>query len=66
LPPGGATDVVIGGDHDISAHACLGDMHEGAFSGIHFAVRLSATGGGEPSTLVRDEIMSETLSAAQD
>jgi hypothetical protein len=63
LPPGRTKDIAIGGDHDITAHECLGDMHETAFSGIHFAVRLIATAGpGAASVeIVRDEAMKEEL-----
>nr|WP_294507299.1 hypothetical protein [uncultured Rhodopila sp.] len=61
IPPGRSKDVAIGGDRDISAHDCLGDMHEMAFSAIHFAVRLAATLGGESAglELMRDQPMTE-------
>ena len=45
LPPGHTRQIAIGGDHDITLHDCLGDMHEAAFSAIHFSVRLIATVG---------------------
>jgi hypothetical protein len=63
LPPGRTKDIAVGGDHDITAHECLGDMHEMAFSGIHFAVRLTATAGQDPAgaEIVRDEPMRDEL-----
>ena len=45
LPQGGTKDIAIGGDRNITARDCLGDMHQPAFSEIHFAVRLTATLG---------------------
>jgi hypothetical protein len=63
LPPGRTKDIAVGGDHDITTHECLGDMHEIAFSGIHFAVRLTAT--ADPAAagveILRDEAMKEEL-----
>jgi len=68
LPPGHSRDLAIGGDHDITAHDCLGDMHETAFSGIHFVVRLSAKSGHDAASveIVRNEPMTEALVASQD
>jgi hypothetical protein len=54
LPPGAIKEIAIGGDHDIMPRDCLGDMHEVAFSAIHFAVRLVAMVGPNPT---RVEIM---------
>ncbi|HEY4041767.1 MAG TPA: hypothetical protein VGM32_07965 [Rhodopila sp.] len=67
LPPGHVKDISIGGDHDISAHDCLGDMHETAFSAVHFLVRLSATAGPDAANveIVRDVPMQPALVAAQ-
>jgi hypothetical protein len=49
LPPGGSKDVAIGADHDITSRDCIGDMHQIPFSDIHFAVRLTATVGQNPT-----------------
>jgi hypothetical protein len=49
LPPGGTKDVAIGADHDITSRDCIGDMHQIPFSDIHFAVRLTATVGQNPT-----------------
>jgi hypothetical protein len=67
LVPGHTKDIAIGGDHDISALDCLGDMHQTAFSTIHFAIRLTATvGRGSASAeIVRDEPMKEERVPAQ-
>jgi hypothetical protein len=61
LPPGRITEIAIGGDHDITPRDCLGDMHESAFSTIHFAIRLTATVGQDPMSveIVRDEPMKD-------
>jgi hypothetical protein len=61
LPPGRTQEIAIGGDHDITPRDCQGDMHQMAFSGIHFAVRLTATVGQDPASIeiVRDEPMTE-------
>jgi hypothetical protein len=56
LPPGAVKEIAIGGDHDIMPRDCLGDMHEMAFSSIHFAVRLVATIGQDRT---RVEIISD-------
>jgi hypothetical protein len=68
LPPGRVKQIAIGGDHEISAHDCLGDMHEAAFSSIHFAVRLFARASQDAASaeVVRDAPMQEALVAAQD
>jgi hypothetical protein len=68
LPPGHTKAIAIGGDHDITAHDCLGDMHEMAFSTIHFAIRLTATVGQDPKSveIARDEPMKEERVPAQD
>jgi hypothetical protein len=68
LPPGQARDIVIGGDHDITAHECLGDMHETAFSGIHFVVRVSARAGQDAASveIVGNEPMTDVLRPAQE
>jgi len=49
LPRGGTKNIAIGADHSISARDCLGDMHQPPFSGIHFAVRLTATLSHDPN-----------------
>jgi len=49
LPQGGTKNIAIGADHGITARDCLGDMHQPPFSGIHFAVRLTATVSHDPS-----------------
>ena len=49
LPPGGTKDIAIGADHDIPSRDCIGDMHQIPFSDIHFAVRLTATVGQNPT-----------------
>ena len=49
LPPGGTKDIAIGADHDITSRDCIGDMHQIPFSDIHFAVRLTATVGQNPT-----------------
>ena len=49
LPPGGTKDIAIGADHDITSRDCIGDMHQIPFSDIHFAVRLTATVGHNPT-----------------
>ena len=61
LPPGHTQEIAIGGDRDIMPRDCLGDMHETAFSSIHFAIRLSATVGKDPVTveIARDEPIKE-------
>jgi hypothetical protein len=63
LPPGNSKEIVIGGDHEIAPHDCLGDMHETAFSTIHFAIRLTATAGEDPTSveILRDEPMKDEL-----
>lgn len=68
LPPGQTKEIAIGGDHDITPRECLGDMHEMAFSSIHFAIRLTATVGQDPVAveIVRDEPMQEERVPAQD
>lgn len=68
LPPGQTKEIAIGGDHDITPRECLGDMHEMAFSGIHFAIRLIATVGHDPVgvEIVRDEPMQEDRVPTQD
>ncbi len=65
---GHSKDIVIGGDRDITPLDCLGDMHQAAFSTIHFDVRLTATIGkeGGHGEIVRDEPMSEERVPAQD
>jgi hypothetical protein len=67
LPPGHTTEIAIGGDHDITPRDCLGDMHESAFSTIHFAIRLTATVGQDPMSveIVRDEPMKDERVPAQ-
>ena len=61
LPPGHTKEIAIGGDHEITPHDCLGDMHEAAFSTIHFAVRLTATAGDDPANIeiVQEEPMKD-------
>jgi hypothetical protein len=61
LPPGHAQEIAIGGDRDIMPRDCLGDMHEMAFSNIHFAIRLTATVGQDPVAveIARDEPIKE-------
>jgi len=61
LPPGGTKAVIIGGSRDITAHECLGDMHESPFSTIHFAIRLTAAIGPDPASIeiVADAPMTE-------
>ena len=49
LPRGGSKNIAIGADHSITARDCLGDMHQPPLSGIHFAVRLSATVSQDPN-----------------
>jgi hypothetical protein len=68
LPPGSAKEIAIGGDHQITPHDCLGDMHETAFSTIHFAIRLIATAGQDPTSveILRDEPMKDEVVPAQD
>ncbi len=68
LPPGQTKEIAIGGDHDITPRECLGDMHEMAFSGIHFVIRLIATVGHDPVgvEIVRDEPMEEDRVPTQD
>jgi hypothetical protein len=68
LPPGETKEIAIGGDHDITPRDCLGDMHEMAFSGIHFAVRLTATVGQDSTAveIVQDAPMQEERVPAQD
>jgi hypothetical protein len=65
VPPGHTKEIAIGGDHDITPHDCLGDMHESAFSTIHFAIRLTATAGQASVEVVRDEPIKEELVPAQ-
>lgn len=43
LPLDHTEEIIIGGDRDITPRECMGDMHEAAFSAIHFAIRLTAT-----------------------
>ena len=61
FPAGHTREMIIGGDHDITPRDCLGDMHEAAFSAIHFAVRLTATVGPDRTgvKVVREEPMKE-------
>jgi hypothetical protein len=61
LPPGVIKEIAIGGDHDIMPRDCLGDMHEMAFSSIHFAVRLVATVGQDRTSvdIISDEPITE-------
>jgi hypothetical protein len=61
LPPGGTKAVIIGGSRDITAHDCLGDMHETPFSTIHFVVRLTAAIGQDSTRieLIADAPMTE-------
>jgi hypothetical protein len=68
LPPGQIKEIAIGGDHDIAAHDCLGDMHEMAFSNIHFTVRLTATVGQDRMSVdvARDAPMTQERVPAQD
>jgi len=68
LPPGHTKEIAIGGDHDITAHECLGDMHEMAFSTIHFAIRLTAKVGQDPVSveIARDEPMTDERVRSQD
>ena len=68
LPPGNSKEIAIGGDHEITPHDCLGDMHETAFSTIHFAIRLTATTGQDPTSveILREEPMKDELVPAQD
>jgi hypothetical protein len=63
VPPGHAKALTIGGDHVITPHDCLGDMHEAAFSTIHFAVRLTATASDDPAGIdvLEDEPMKDEL-----
>jgi hypothetical protein len=63
LPPGNAKEIAIGGDHEIAPHDCLGDMHEAAFSTIHFVIRLSATVGQDATSveILRDEPVKDEL-----
>ena len=63
LAPGNAKEIAIGGDHEIAPHDCLGDMHETAFSTIHFVIRLTATAGQDPTSveILRDEPMKDEL-----
>jgi hypothetical protein len=49
LPRGGTKNIAIGDNHSITARDCLGDMHQPPFSGIHFAVRLTATLSQDPN-----------------
>jgi hypothetical protein len=67
LPTGQTKEIAIPGDHDITQHDCLGDMHEVAFSTIHFAVRLTATAGQDPVgvELMQDVPMKDELVPAQ-
>jgi hypothetical protein len=51
LPPGGTKDIAISADHDITSRDCIGDMHQIPFSDIHFAVRLTATVGHNPTNV---------------
>jgi hypothetical protein len=51
LPPGATKDVAIGADHDITSRDCIGDMHQIPFSDIHFAVRLTAAVGHDPTNV---------------
>jgi hypothetical protein len=66
LPQGGIKEIAIGGDHDITLHDCLGDMHEAGFSTIHFAVRLTATAGQDSVSveIMRDEAIRNELMPA--
>jgi hypothetical protein len=59
LPPGHTKEIAIGGDHDITLHDCMGDMHEAPFSSIHFAIGLSAKIGHDSASveIVRDQPM---------
>ncbi len=68
LPPGNAKEVAIGGDHEIAPRDCLGDMHETAFSTIHFVIRLIATAGQDPTSveILRDEPMKDEVVPAQE
>jgi hypothetical protein len=63
LPTGHTEEMAIWGDHDITLHDCLGDMHQIAFSTIHFAVRLTATVGQDPVRveIIRDKPMTNEL-----
>jgi monoamine oxidase len=65
-PPGQTREIAVGGDHDITPRDCLGDMHEVAFSAIHFAVGLTASvGPGHVSVeLAHDAPMQEDRVAA--
>jgi hypothetical protein len=67
LPPGNAKDIAIGGDHEITPHDCLGDMHEAPFSTIHFVIRLTATAGQDPTgiEILRDEPIKDEVVPAQ-
>jgi hypothetical protein len=67
LPPGRSREIAIGGDRDITPLDCLGDMHQIAFSGIHFTVRLNATIGkdAEHGKIAWDTPMSEERVPAQ-
>ena len=56
LPPGQIREVAIGGDHEIAPRDCRGDMHQSPLSGIHFAVRLTAKVGADPTGV---EILAE-------
>jgi hypothetical protein len=68
LRPGHTKELAIGGDHDIALHDCRGDMHEMAFSTIHFTVRLTATASRDTAgaEIVRDEPMGDEVVSAQD
>jgi hypothetical protein len=68
LPPGQTKEIAIGGDHDITPRQCLGDMHEMAFSGMHFAIRLTARVGQDPACveIMRDAPMQEERVPVQD
>jgi hypothetical protein len=61
VPPGHTKQITLGGDHDIMPRDCLGDMHETAFSAIHFVIRLFATVApdGVSVEIARDEPMRE-------
>jgi hypothetical protein len=51
LPAGATKDIAIGADQDITSRDCIGDMHQIPFSDIHFAVRLTATVGHNPTNV---------------
>jgi hypothetical protein len=67
LPPGAVKEIAIGGDHDIMPRDCLGDMHEMAFSSIHFAVRLVAAVGPDRTNveIISDKAMTEERVAGE-